>query len=105
MKTFADNRTSRTSRQAVTRCGLGRRSARPSRKPCLQLRHSGAQSSSRLAFAFDEPRPSVIHRTATSPAMSRASHFGTRMGGLAPTSSARYGSHSEAEAGSSSVML
>src|SRR5262249_29427254 len=79
--------------------------ARPSRKP---WRHDGKRSfqpSSRLALALEKPRPSAIMITAASPATSRASHGGIRIGGLAPTDLARYGSHWLAGAGSSSTML
>jgi hypothetical protein len=58
-----------------------------------------------LAFSFDEPRASVIHRTTTDPAMTRATPVGTRFGGRAPTAWARCESQSETAAGSSSVML
>src|SRR5215217_8804159 len=84
---------------------LGPGRASPSLKPS---RHEGERSfhpSSRLALAFEKPRPSVIIVTATSPASSRVSHLGTRIGGFAPAHAARYGSHSLAGAGSSSTML
>ena len=56
----------------------GSPSVSPYRKPSRQLVQAGRQSSSRFAFSLDAPRPSVIHRTTTSPAASRASHAGSR---------------------------
>src|SRR5262249_60779678 len=85
---------------------LGRvHAARPSRKPSRQLPQCGCQPSSRFAFAFDEPRIWVIIETPTSPAASRPSQTGTPIGFFAPTTSARYGSHSATDAGSSSTTL
>jgi Bacterial regulatory proteins, luxR family len=48
----------------------------PLTKPSRQLGYSSCQPSSRFAFAFDAPRPSVIIVTSASPAMSRPSHSG-----------------------------
>jgi hypothetical protein len=79
--------------------------ANPCRNPARQLAQIGCQPRALFALLLDEPRPSVIHRTATDPAMILASQAGTCIGGLAPTASASYGSHWETRAGSSSVML
>ena len=56
-------------------------------------------------MALDDPRICVSTDTATSPAASRASQTGSRIGGLAPISPASQGSQSATFAGSSSVML
>src|SRR4051794_29477197 len=77
----------------------------PRGNPSRELGRSGRHSSALFALALDEPRPSVVQRTATDPATILASQAGTRIGALAPTASARCGSHSETRAGSSSVML
>ena len=50
---------------------------RPLTKPSRQLGYSSCQPSSRFAFAFDAPRPSVIIVDSASPAMSRPSDNGT----------------------------
>ena len=55
-------------------------------KPCRQLWCAGRQWSSRLALAFDAPRTSVIITTPASPANSRPTNRGTRIGFLAPSS-------------------
>ena len=80
-------------------------SSSPETKPSRQLGHIGSQPSSRLALAFDAPRICVIIETPTSPIAKRAIQAGTCRGGRAPRHSARYGSHSETGAGSSSTML
>ena len=54
--------------------------------PCRQLGCAGRHASSRLAFAFDTPRASVIITTPASPANSRPMNRGTRTGFLAPSS-------------------
>src|SRR2546421_10661409 len=54
--------------------------------PCRQLGCAGRHASSRLAFAFDAPRMSVIITTPASPANSRPMNRGTRIGFLAPSS-------------------
>ena len=54
--------------------------------PCRQLGCAGRHASSRLAFAFDAPRISVIITTPASPANSRPTNRGTRIGFLAPSS-------------------
>src|SRR5262245_26848453 len=77
----------------------------PRLNPSRQLLHFGRQSSSRPAFAFDAPRTCVMKETPTSPTTSRPMNVGTRRGGFAPTAAAKYGSHSETGAGSSSTML
>jgi hypothetical protein len=46
-------------------------------KPWRQVGYFGCQSSSRLAFAFDEPRISFMTDTARSPPTRRPSHTGT----------------------------
>src|ERR671923_931122 len=53
--------------QAVAGPGVRVVSRSPSRNPSPQLGHAGRQSSSRLAFALEAPRASVIQRTATAP--------------------------------------
>src|SRR5204863_1994772 len=73
--------------------------------PSRQLEYRGVQPSSRLAFAFEEPRMRVIHETGTSPARIRPTQTGTWRGGFAPIASARYGSHPLAGAGSLSTTL
>ena len=77
----------------------------PVRKPSRQLGYRGSHPSSRLAFAFDDPRILVISDTPCSPMSGRATHAGTCRGGLAPMMRASSGSHSETGAGSSSTML
>ena len=72
-----------SSSESLARRGSGTGVSSPCRKPSRQLGQIGCQPSSRLAFAFDEPRPSVIIVTATSPANSRASQAGM-WSGLAP---------------------
>src|SRR5919201_3417947 len=52
-------------------------SPRPVTKPSRQLGYSSCQPSSRFAFAFEAPRPSVTIVASASPAMSRPSHSGT----------------------------
>jgi hypothetical protein len=64
----------------------------PRAKPSRQLGPAGRQPSSRLAFAFDEPRICVIIETPALSAASCPSHTGTRYGALAPIASARNGS-------------
>ena len=59
----------------------------------------------RLGFGVRAGLISVIIRTRGAPANSRASHAGTRRGGLAPSICASAGSHSRTGAGSSSTML
>jgi hypothetical protein len=54
--------------------------------PCRQLGCAGRHPISRLAFAFDAPRTSVIIITPASPANSRPTNRGTRIGFLAPSS-------------------
>jgi hypothetical protein len=56
-----------------------------------------------LAFAFDAPRSSVITTAPTSPANSRPTKRGTRIGFFAPSVCASAGSHSPTGAGSSST--
>ena len=75
------------------------------RNPSRQLAYRGTQPSSFLAFWFEDPRELVIWATTNSPASSRPSQAGMRIGGLAPATWARYGSHSETGAGSSSTTL
>ena len=79
--------------------------SRPWRNPSRQLGQIGCQPSSRFAFAFDDPRPSVIIVTATSPASSRPSQAGIRNGFGAPSASAIAGMNTRDGAGSSSTML
>src|SRR5919198_2961652 len=74
-------------------------------KPCRQLGCAGRHASSRLAFAFEAPRSSVIITTPNSPANSRPMKRGTRIGFLAPSSWASAGSHTATGAGSSSTTL
>ena len=81
------------------RGGSGTGVSRPWRKPSRQLGQIGCQPSSRFAFAFDEPRPSVIIVTATSPASSRPSQAGMRSGVGAPSASAIAGMNSRVGAG------
>src|SRR5262245_61995861 len=73
--------------------------------PCRQLACAGLHPSSRLAFAFEAPRSSVMSSTPHSPANSRPINRGTRLGSLAPTARASAGSHSATRAGSSSTTL
>src|ERR1700722_13143527 len=73
--------------------------------PSRQLAYRGSQPSSFLALSFDDPRAVVIQATMNSPASGRASHAGTRSGGRAPATRARYGSHPATGAGSLSTML
>src|SRR5690348_2118625 len=73
--------------------------------PSRQVGCAGCQRSSRLALAFEAPRISVIIITPASPANSRATKRGMRMGFLAPSSCASTGSHSATGAGSSSTTL
>src|SRR6266700_3846004 len=75
------------------------------RNPSRQLAYRGTQPSSFLAFWFEDPREVVIWATTNSPASSRPSQAGTRSGGFAPATWARYGSHSATGAGSSSTTL
>ena len=93
------------SRSVVAGGGSGTGVSRPWRKPSRQLGQIGCQPSSRFAFAFDEPRPSVIIVTATSPASRRPSQAGIRSGFGAPSASAIAGMNSRDGAGSSSTML
>src|SRR5262245_25231014 len=67
--------------------------------PCRQLGCAGRHASSRLAFAFDAPRSSVIIMAPASPANSRPMSRGTRIGLLAPSVCASAGSHSATGAG------
>src|SRR3954453_2651215 len=83
----------------------GRWPSAPAAKPSRQLGWLGRQPNSAFAFAFDAPRDSVIMATAAGLATTLAIHAGTLRGGLAPSVSARYGSHSLTGAGSSSTML
>src|SRR5512133_160241 len=73
--------------------------------PCRQLGCAGRHPSSRLAFAFDAPRASVIITTPTSPANSRPTNRGTCIGFLAPSTCASAGSDSATGAESSSTTL
>jgi hypothetical protein len=73
--------------------------------PFRQLGCAGRQASSRLAFAFEAPRSSVIIITPVSPANSRPMNRGTRIGCLAPSDCASAGSQSATGAGSSSTTL
>jgi hypothetical protein len=52
-------------------------SPRPWIKPSRQLGYRSCQPSSRLAFAFEAPRPSVTIVASASPAMTRPTHSGT----------------------------
>ena len=54
--------------------------------PCRQLGCAGVHASSRLAFAFEAPRTSVIIRAPASPAKMRPTKRGTCIGRLAPRS-------------------
>src|SRR4029453_9414778 len=73
--------------------------------PCRQLRCAGRHASSRLAFAFEAPRSSVIIITPVSPANSRPTNRGTRIGFLAPSVCASAGNHSATGAGASSTTF
>src|SRR6185437_13390472 len=73
------------------------------RNPSCQLAYRGFQPSFLRAFSFDGPREVVIWATTNSPVSNRPSQPGTRRGGFAPATSARYGSHSATGAGSSST--
>src|SRR5262245_48062602 len=73
--------------------------------PCRQLGCAGRHPSSRLALALEAPRSSVIITTPASPANSRPMNRGTRIGFLAPSACASFGSHSATGAGSSSTTL
>src|SRR5207247_4396664 len=75
------------------------------REPLVTGVQTCALPISPLAFAFDVPRICVIIDTPTSPAASRPSQTGTRIGGLAPTASASNGSHTDTGSGSSSATL
>ena len=77
----------------------------PCAKPCRQLGYRSCQPSSRFAFSFEAPLASVIMTVAASPAASRPSQRGMRLGGLASSALASTGSHSRTGAGSSSTML
>jgi hypothetical protein len=63
--------------------------ASSSLKPWRQEGWRSFQPSSRFALALEKPRPSVIMRTAMSPASIRATHLGTRIGRFAPAHAAR----------------
>src|SRR5215472_7886670 len=80
---------------------IGHAAANPSR----QLGCPGRHASSRLAFALEAPRSSVIIISPTCPANSLPTKRGTRMGFLAPSVCASAGSHSATGAGSSSTTL
>ena len=54
--------------------------------PCRQLACLGCQPRSRLAFAFEAPRISVMNTAPVSPANSRPTNRGTRIGFLVPSS-------------------
>src|SRR4051794_5244395 len=73
--------------------------------PCRQVGWAGCHPSWRLALAFDAPRNSFIIATPAVPAKMRPTQRGTRIGLLAPSSSASAGSHSATVAGSSSTTL
>ena len=92
-------------RPSVAGVGSGTGVSSPWRKPSRQLGQIGCQPSSRFAFAFDEPRPSVIIVTATLPASRRPSQAGMWSGFGAPRASAIAGMNSRDGAGSSSTML
>ena len=68
---------------------LGTGHASSALKPWRHEGYRSSQPSSRLALALEKPRPSVIIVTACSPASSRASHLGIRIGGFAPAHAAR----------------
>src|SRR5437660_1328078 len=70
---------------------IGHAAASPSRElraanPSRQLLYAGRHPSSRFALVLEAPRSSVIITTPTSPANSRPTTRGTRMGFLAPSS-------------------
>jgi hypothetical protein len=73
--------------------------------PCRHLACAGRHPSSRLALAFDAPRISVIITTPASPANSRPTSRGTRIGFFAPSVCASAGNQSATGAGSSSTTL
>src|SRR6185437_14217357 len=73
--------------------------------PSRQLANRGSQPSAFLVFTFDDPREVVIWATTNSPASSRPSQAGSRSGGFAPATRARYGSHSATGAGALSTTL
>src|SRR5215831_1671240 len=73
--------------------------------PCRQLACLGCHPRSRLALALEAPRSSVIIMTPVSPANSRPTNRGTRIGFLPPSVCASAGSHSATGAGSSSTTL
>src|SRR5580704_566999 len=89
---------------AVTRDYASEGSPRPLLKPSRQLGHIKFKPKACLALAFEAPRTSVMNMTA-SPIMKRAIQAGIPRGGLAPSASARAGSHCDTGAGSSSTML
>src|SRR5262249_14566099 len=80
---------------------IGHAAANPRR----QLGCAGRHASSRLAFAFDAPRSSVIITAPASPANSRPTNRGTRTGFLAPSVCASAGSHSATGGGPWSTTL
>ena len=80
----ASGRRSRT-RPAAARQAVAR-DCHAAANPCRQLGCAGRHASSRLAFAFDAPRMSVIITTPASPANSLPMNRGTRIGFLAPSS-------------------
>ena len=86
-------------------CDSGFDGRHAARNPWRQLECAGRHASSRLAFALEAPRASVIITTAASPASNRPTRRGRCIGFLASSSRANAGSHSATGAGSSSTTL